>query len=649
MKKQQKKYILGTLLFVLASIQIINFAQLDITKFPQFFLDFTNRNILNLIVADVNWPFKMFNYTLYYLFGWIALITPLFFIVLGTTYFTQRDTQKVKRKRIILILGMGELAFLVYVVNYVSFIILPDTIQPGKIALIFARYLRKIGGFSFIFVFFAWSFISYILYIKKSSWKAFFRKTGTIIKLFFMSFSNAIGHLFQTGKINRQQRKREKQLLKLDDRKEIEFQEESEEEEDTDSEETETEILESENQKTIKQSVQVDKIPDNEDIIQAEFQAVQIEDSDSTKTAFKFNYSALLETEISTIDKDKINELVKKVENIFKSLGIVLNHTGVTTGPRLIRLEYQLPSGVQLKEIEKCKEELSFRLGGINLDIELPIPNTDRFGIYLGREEPDKPGLGSYLKDIDDRKENIPLLVGITADGNSYWEDITSFPHLLIGGTTGSGKSVFLNNVILNLMAVSEYKPVSIILIDPKRVEFAPYKNIPQLAHKIITDVNEAMLLTEEAEQLMEQRYKQITKIGVRNITEYNEQEDKKIPYLFIIIDEFADFVMQDQSDQFKKSIIRLAQKSRAVGIHIVIATQRPSADIIDGLIKANFPARISFKTSSKVDSRIILDENGAEDLLGKGDMIIKTTSNPRKRLQGIFVSLNEIKDLVSR
>jgi S-DNA-T family DNA segregation ATPase FtsK/SpoIIIE len=220
-------------------------------------------------------------------------------------------------------------------------------------------------------------------------------------------------------------------------------------------------------------------------------------------------------------------------------------------------------------------------------------------------------------------------------------------PHLLVGGTTGSGKSVFLNNVITGLMAASTKKPVNIILIDPKRVEFTPYQEIPQLAHPILTEVVDAVAILEEAEKLMDQRYNRITKLSVRNITEYNEQEEEKMPFLFVIIDEFSDLVMQDESGNVKKSIIRLAQKSRAVGIHVIIATQRPSSDVIDGLIKANFPARIAFKTSSKVDSRIILDENGAEVLLGKGDMIVRTSKIPQLRLQGINISIEEIKAVV--
>ncbi len=157
-------------------------------------------------------------------------------------------------------------------------------------------------------------------------------------------------------------------------------------------------------------------------------------------------------------------------------------------------------------------------------------------------------------------------------------------------------------------------------------------------------------ILTEACE-VMEQRYEKVTHAGVRNIFEYNNLEEKTepMPFLFIIIDEFADLVMQDKSDSIKRSIIRLAQKSRAVGIHVILATQRPSAKVIDGLIKANFPARVSFKTSSKVDSRIILDENGAEYLLGKGDMIVKTSSDDKSRLQGIFISIEEIKKITEK
>ena len=243
----------------------------------------------------------------------------------------------------------------------------------------------------------------------------------------------------------------------------------------------------------------------------------------------------------------------------------------------------------------------------------------------------------------------MPVFLGVAADGKEKWDDLTAFPHLLIAGTTGSGKSVFLNSVILNLMALSDKQPINMVLIDPKRVEFAPFAGVKQLAHSIITETDDARNLLSEAEALMEERYKLISKASVRNIGDYNKKKKagKKMPYLFVLIDEFADLIMQDRSGNVKDSVIRLAQKSRAVGIHVVIATQRPSAKVIDGLIKANFPARIAFKTASKVDSRIILDENGAEDLLGQGDMLAKTSGDEARRLQAAYVSIEEVNKIV--
>ncbi|MCG8572081.1 MAG: DUF87 domain-containing protein [Spirochaetes bacterium] len=663
MTKVQKKQIIGTILFILATIQIINFARLRVTVFPVFYLDFSNRSLLNLIIADLNWPFKFFNYLVYYLLGWAGLLTPFFFYLLGYTFFSKKETQRIKRKRVVLIWGLGELALLIYVVNYVSFIILPNSIQPGVVAHIFANYLKKIGGFAFISLFFIWSGITYYLFLNKSNWKILLKRFGKNFKRFFFMLTQIFSKLMQPNRRRRNSRQQQ-QLQKLKEEKRQLAYEKKQLKKENDQ------IKKNEEEKNGFQKAEVDLVdqstvaevstePDEDPhlkqaYIDVDFNTINIKEFDSRKLAFDFNFEALASTVKNEVNSEEFESLSKKIENTFSSQGIILNQSGMTIGPRLFRFEYDFPENIQLKEIEKFENELSYRLGGMKVNFEIPIAGTSKFGIYIGRDNPDTLGLKTYFNEIQNRQEKVPMLMGIAPDGQGYWCDATAFPHLLVGGTTGSGKSVFLNSIIINLIAVSSKIPVNILLIDPKHVEFTPYKKLSQLAHPIITESEDARKILIEAEQLMDTRYQRITQAGVRNIFEYNEQTEQEeltdidiMPFLFIIIDEFADLVMQDKSGQIKKSIIRIAQKSRAVGIHVVIATQRPSADIIDGLIKANFPSRVAFKTSSKVDSRIVLDENGSESLLGKGDMIVKIPVDDKKRLQGIFVSIKEIKNVV--
>lgn len=662
--KRQKKMLLAAILIFLAIIQIFNFARWNIYIRPIIDLNFHDRGIIAVLFSLLNWPFKSFNYLLVFLLGWAALLTPLFLLTLAFSFITsKRETDKVKRQRVIMLWGLAEISFLVYVINFTTRFVVNPSVRPGYIAEIFGRYLGKIGGFSLIPLFFIWSLIAFIIYLRRSTWKAFFKEGSLRFKTILKGTAEMMAKRAdaQVAKSKRLTAQKEPEKLEYDKKKpERESKEKkkidnkvpdtpkkpekpkeeafvTDEEEDESTLETETMPLTAESKKPKSGSRR---------IIDVDYETVVIKEFDTTQQELAFKYEALTNNVEHEIDTESVEELAGRIEESFSELGIVLKRRGVTAGPRLLRFEYDFPKGIQLKEIEKKQEEISYRLGGINLDIELPIPGTNKFGIYIGRDKPDMLGLGSYLQEIDSREESVPLLLGVSADGRGIWADAVTFPHLLIGGTTGSGKSVFLNNIILNLMAISVKQPINIILIDPKRVEFTPYKEISQLSHPIITDVDEAQAILGEAEQLMDERYERVTAVSVRNIFEYNEQQEEKMPFLFIIIDEFSDLVMQDKSGQIKKSIIRLAQKSRAVGIHVIIATQRPSSDVIDGLIKANFPARITFKTSSKVDSRIILDENGAENLLGKGDMIVKTGADNRQRLQGIYIGIDEIKEV---
>ncbi len=640
MNKREKRTTFGIILIIFAVIQIINFARLNINIYPQFYLSVGSRGLLRTLTADFNWPFKVINFYTVKLLGWTGLVIPLFLISLGITFFEYRQTKKVKRKQKLILLTIAQLVFSIYYINYISFVILPNQVKPGLIAELFAQYLRKVGGISFISIVYFYTLISYILVVKKSDWNSFWKSVKKSIKLFFKIFVKII-HSFQDSK-----RKEKKKITntKTIDFKKNQKQNKNRSEKYTEKGNNSYKSNNKENSYQNSNSYNEINTKDEKDYIDATFEEIKIKEFDTTKLKINFDYNTLNPNIINNINEEKQSKYLEKITENYKKNGYKLEYIGKTKGPRSIRLEFRIPDNIKSKEIESIFNELSFRLGGVPLNLQLPIPHTANFGISYPRDTPDMLGFGSYLNHLDEQDGEVPTFIGVDTYGNGLWTDAAKFPHLLIAGSTGSGKSVFLNSLIINFIALSKKVPINLLMVDPKRVEFSPYKNIKQLSYPIITEMDEATSLIETAVELMEKRYKQITKIGVRNIKEFNEMSQTKMPYLFIIIDEFSDLVMQDKSGIIKDSIIRLGQKSRAVGIHVILATQRPSSDVIDGLIKANFPARVAFKTSSKVDSRIILDKNGAEELLGKGDMLIKI--NSEERLQGVFVDIKEIKKI---
>jgi len=287
------------------------------------------------------------------------------------------------------------------------------------------------------------------------------------------------------------------------------------------------------------------------------------------------------------------------------------------------------------------------------LRIEAPIPGASLVGIEVPNPRPAVVTLRSVMQtDIFNnlsRKSKLVLGLGLGTGGEVAAADLANMPHLLIAGSTGSGKSVCINSVIASIIMQNSPWETRMLLIDPKRVELTPYNGIPHLITPVIVEVEKAVQMLKGMIQEMLRRYKTFEEAGVRNIEGYNSPRSLKdrMPFLVVAVDELADLMMSSPTD-IERSIIRLAQLGRATGIHLVVATQRPSVDVVTGLIKANFPSRISFAVASQVDSRTILDAVGAEKLLGKGDMLFQPPDIPKpKRIQGAFISDNEIEKLV--
>lgn len=342
-----------------------------------------------------------------------------------------------------------------------------------------------------------------------------------------------------------------------------------------------------------------------------------------------------------------------------KSFGVETRIVDISRGPTVTRYELQPCAGVKISRITALADDIALNLAAGNVRIEAPIPNKAAVGIEVPNKDKNAVNIREILEapEFVSAKSKLTVALGKDISGNIITADIAKMPHGLIAGATGSGKSVCTNSIILSLLYKNSPDELKLLLIDPKTVEFEPYNGIPHLKVPVVTDPKKAAGALGWAVDQMEQRYKMLSDRKVRNIEEYNafveslsdeeRQDIEKMPYLVIIIDEFAD-LMQTASKEVEDYIARIAAKARAAGIHLLLATQRPSVDVITGVIKANIPTRIALTTSSQIDSRTIIDQAGAEKLLGRGDMLFNPvgTSKP-KRVQGCFVSNEEIKAVV--
>jgi S-DNA-T family DNA segregation ATPase FtsK/SpoIIIE len=322
-------------------------------------------------------------------------------------------------------------------------------------------------------------------------------------------------------------------------------------------------------------------------------------------------------------------------------------------GPVITRYEFKPAAGIKVNQILNLSDDLALALRAKRIRIIAPIPGKAAVGVEIPNRHPQVV----YLKDIlrsnsfHDPDLKLPLALGKTTAGKPYVVDLTRLPHLLIAGATGSGKSVCINVLITSLLYRLHPQQVRFILIDPKMLELTVYRNIPHLGRSVVTSPKRAEKVLAEAVAEMEGRYRKLAEASVRNIEDFNKRQkdpEKLLPYIVIFVDELADLLMASTSSKTELLITRLAQMARAVGIHLVLATQRPSVDVITGLIKANFPARLAFQVSSKVDSRTIIDANGAEKLLGRGDMLFLHPGQPEPtRIHGAFISSEETEAIV--
>ncbi|MDD3653502.1 MAG: DNA translocase FtsK [Desulfotomaculaceae bacterium] len=354
-----------------------------------------------------------------------------------------------------------------------------------------------------------------------------------------------------------------------------------------------------------------------------------------------------------------INDNIRILEDTLKSFGIRGKVIQVSRGPAITRYEIQPPAGVKVSRIVGLADDIALSMAAPGVRIEAPIPGKAAVGIEIPNKETALVHLRDLLETQEFNQANSKLTISLGKDiaGNPVVADLAKMPHLLIAGATGSGKSVCINTLIVSILFKATPEEVKFLMIDPKMVELTMYNGIPHLVSPVVIDPKKAAASLRWAVKEMEHRYELFAAAGVRDITRYNQQfnnnepgnnDRSPLPLIVVIIDELSDLMMVAPAD-VEDAVCRLAQMARAAGIHLLVATQRPSVDVITGLIKANIPSRISFAVSSQIDSRTILDISGAEKLLGKGDMLFFPVGAAKPvRVQGAFLSDREVEDLVN-
>jgi S-DNA-T family DNA segregation ATPase FtsK/SpoIIIE len=358
------------------------------------------------------------------------------------------------------------------------------------------------------------------------------------------------------------------------------------------------------------------------------------------------------------LQKESLEMNARRLERKLADFGVQGQVVEIFPGPVITMYEYQPAPGVKISKVASLSDDLALALRAQSIRIVAPIPGKAVIGIEIPNNQREMVYLKEIIKSADyrDSKLKLPLALGKDITGGPVISDLTKMPHLLVAGATGSGKSVSINSMVISLLYKLSPDMVRFLMIDPKRIELSIYQDIPHLLHPVVTQAKDATKALKWAVEEMERRYMLLSDRGARTIETFNKKigkpapaseegkQERPLPYIIIVIDELADLMMAS-SREVEESITRLAQMARAAGIHLIIATQRPSVDVLTGIIKANFPARISFQVSSKVDSRTILDAIGAEALLGDGDMLFMPPGVGRiTRLHGAFVSDDEIK-----
>jgi len=372
--------------------------------------------------------------------------------------------------------------------------------------------------------------------------------------------------------------------------------------------------------------------------------------NDNKRDVYKLPLINLLEKKQSQISKNIISKDINPdfMEKILLDFGIKGKITKINNGPVVSLYEFEPAPGIKVSKIMNLSDDIARNTSSVSTRVSI-MPGKNTIGIEIPNSKRDSVILSEIISSNNFNKKEIklPIALGKSISGNPIVVDLASMPHLLVAGTTGSGKSVCINGIIVSLLYKHSPDNCKFILIDPKMLELSSYEGIPHLLTPVITEAKKATMALGWIVQEMENRYKLMTSEGVRNIDGYNQKHKLKMPYIVVVVDEMSDLMLVS-GKEIESYVQKLSAMARAAGIHIIMATQRPSVDVITGTIKANFPTRISFQVSSKIDSKTILGEQGAEQLLGKGDMLFMSSANKIFRIHGPYVSESEVEKISS-
>jgi S-DNA-T family DNA segregation ATPase FtsK/SpoIIIE len=344
-------------------------------------------------------------------------------------------------------------------------------------------------------------------------------------------------------------------------------------------------------------------------------------------------------------------DLVPRLANALTAHRVHGQLDAIVPGPRVTRYDLALSPGTKVSKLTKLQQELALALCVPSVRV-VPVPERGVVGIEVPNAQVDPVNLVDLLDDPEwkDTPRYLPLVIGKRADGSPICADLATMPHLLLAGTTGSGKSVALNAMLCGLLMSRPPEDLHLVLIDPKVVELTPYRGLPHLREDVVTTAERAQVVLRGLEAEMDARYLLLERHGVRSLAELRAQ-GKQLPFIVVVIDELADLILhRGVGKEIEMSLVRLAQKARAAGIHLIAATQRPQARVLTGLIKANFPCRMAFRVPQSIDSRVILDQSGAEDLLGQGDMLFLSPETVQpQRVQGVYAPTAVVEAVIAR
>ena len=665
--------IIGWLLLVLSLLFLGSMISYDLSEEP------------SLVAQNINNPFNIFGvYIGFYLmklgFGYAALFFPISLATLAYYLITNFSIDVFKLVRYQLIFLILSSLVLGFIENFDSIIVLEKINDYNYSGLLGGLALGLIydwtGLFGSVLILFSSIMISIISFFKIDTYSylkmvpQFFKKIISNINFDIKSFLPAI---------KKQDKHQEKDRIikdesflediKTDVEEEIEEQVldgVNDKQEDSTNNKQENKIeynIPALSEDDVDQKDEHSEISIEKAIIEKEAEIDDQRNKSILKKEWEFPSTDILHSldELSEVNEDDIRERSELLKNSLSNFGVEGSSGAIKTGPIITLFEILPAEGVRVNKFVQLSDDIARVMEAQSVRVLAPIPGSNHVGVEIPNQDPQTIFLKNvinsekYLKS----KAKLKLAIGKGTLGDISILDLVEMPHLLIAGTTGSGKSVSLNTIIVSLLYQLKPEEVKFVIIDPKKVEMSLYRGLENhyllkfngIDESIITKKDNAILALRSLEKEMDSRYDLLAEAGKRNISEYNDMMKKSkkdlMPYIVLMIDELADLMMYSPRD-VEAPIARLAQLARAVGIHLIVATQRPSVDVITGVIKANFPARIAFQVATKIDSRTILDENGADKLIGKGDMLYQKPGSPAPvRMHGAFITLKEIEDLV--